>query len=644
MYNVTTTKDGVTRTYVAHVENGMPRLTPDKVLQTPKAPNGVTVQFPVKEKDIWEFHNKARVALEFFEPKPKVNDSSFVAHKQSYVLKGLDWGLRTEARTAAHGYQARAIMGKVQYQVGGIDESRTNSLQKKVLEMPLDMHFPLGALEFATSRETLQLSEKTVKAILGMCDRIVEEAITSVRQKIDACQHVWEAQVLLFSILNQTSNSITGGPGMSGLIREALQKGKLYGQYKNFVLSEQKAVIEILQYAHINITKFERNHRDRSKRAKKEPFIMITPDTLREDKKLAKSGDPIVIARNRHSITVKPEVLFIINDTKHAGDKYIHYFIQESGKAGASEVYLIHRPKSDEDADLASVVKNAKKMLADMGNPPVKMLSEFVTAYAPIFAQRRAAKPSRTTRSLVIFKSYLEDRVRRNSTGWSRAWDAASDEHIAAPGKKFYVALDKLVAVNAGFDDAWDFRTFLDHVIASGKFGIDRNTPIYGVRYNHKVLKNNKGEWVELLNYIYTRVNEIMTPQKTQALSLYLTPFNDDLEGLLNHIASHQPLTNSPVQMFAVALADAKSIRFDNFSSFKRVLDLCEQRGKYSEGKTVNFNAKWEQIKRGYPMLQFVGSYNSRDSKHTKTLVDYIRQVDEQNFRETAALAAASNQ
>src|SRR5277367_5589703 len=40
MYNVTTTKNGVTRTYVCHVENGMPRLTPDKVYATPDAPNG----------------------------------------------------------------------------------------------------------------------------------------------------------------------------------------------------------------------------------------------------------------------------------------------------------------------------------------------------------------------------------------------------------------------------------------------------------------------------------------------------------------------------------------------------------------------------------------------------------------------------
>jgi len=300
MYNVITTKNGVTRTYVAHVQDGMPRLTPDKVCETPDAPNGVTVQFSVKEKDIWEFENKAKIALEFFEPMPEVNTPNFIPHKQTYILKGDSWGLRKEARTAAHGFACRAIMGKVQYQVGGIDESRTNSLQRKLLEMPIDMHFPLGALEFATSRETLQLSEKTVAAVLAMCDKIVGEAIQTVKDKIDACKDVWEAQVLLFSLLNQTSNTYSGGSGMGGLIKEALDKGRLYGQYKNFTLCESKAVISMLAYSHINVTKFEYNSRA-TKRSNKEPFIATDPKALRGDKKLAKTtGDPLVIARNRY--------------------------------------------------------------------------------------------------------------------------------------------------------------------------------------------------------------------------------------------------------------------------------------------------------------------------------------------------------
>jgi hypothetical protein len=638
MYNIITTKDGVTRTYVAHVQDGMPRLTPDKVYETPDAPNGVTVQFAVKEKDIWEFQNKAQVALEFFEPQPKINVSGFNPHKQSYVLKGDSWGLRKEARTAAHGYSCRAVMGKVQYQVGGIDESRTSSLQRKILEMPIDMHFPLGALEFATSRETLQLSEKTVTAVLGMCDRIVEEAIQTVKDKINACKDVWEAQILMFSLLNQTSNSYSGN-GMSSLIKDALEKGKLYGQYKNFILSEHKAVINMLSYSHINVTKFEHNSRA-SKRCKKEPWIMVDAKTLREDKQKAKAtGDPLVISRNRFEITVKPDVLFVINDTKLPGDKYIHYFVQESNNK--REVYLIHKPKSAPDTDLALTVKNAKKLIASIGNPPVKLMSEFVTEYAPIFAQRRVTGTTPRSRQIAVLNDSIGHRRSSNQVGWGKAWRSPSEEEIAAPGKKYYVVIEKLAAVDTGFDDAWDLREFVTNVATTHRFGIKPGTPLYGIKRTHKALKDNSGEWVELMSHVFDRVSEIMTPQKTLALSLYLTPFNDDCYELLRHLASEQPLTDSPAQMFACALIDAKNTKMDNWSTFKWVLDFCTRRGKYSEGMTLDFNEKWQQVKALYPMLQFVNSYGIRNN--VNTLVNYIRQVDEQNIREAACVSAASN-
>src|SRR5271154_839478 len=648
-YTVITTKDGITRSYCAYVdEKGMPRLAPDEPVETPNEPNGVTVKFAVKEQDIWEFHNKAAVALEFFEPMPKVNVSNFVAHQQSYFLKGASWGLRREAKTASHGYRCRAIMGKVQYQVGDIDESRTNSLQKKILEMPIDMHFELGTLSFQASRESLVTSgadgEKTIAAILAKCNAIVDEAIQTVKDKINACVNVWDAQLLLFSLLNQTSNSMSGGSGMSGLIKEALDKGKLYGQYKNFVLSESKAVINMLEYNHISISKFEHNSRGTAKRAKKDAFITVDQRLLRADRKAVKAtADPMLIARYRHEVTVTPTVLFVINDTKFPGDKFIHYHIQQSQRAdGKKLVYFIHRPKGQEDVDIALMVKNAKKLIADMGNPPVKMLSEFVTFYAPIFQQQQLKRGSTPrSRQIAILKDEIPDRLRHNSTGWTKAWRSPEEIELAQPGKKYYVAIEKLVAVNAGFPDAWEFKKFVSYVVASGKFGIDDSTVIYGVRVGHKCLKENDGTWVELIQHVYRRVTEIMTPQKTLALSLYLTPFTDELVDLLSHLANKQPLSSSPAQCFAVALADAKSVKMDNWNSFKWILDLCQQRGKYTPGTTMDFNTKWKQVKALYPMLQFVGSYNVR--REMPLLVDYIRQVDEQNFREASAMAAASN-
>jgi hypothetical protein len=639
-YNVTSTKGGLTRLYAATVKNGMPHMEQvGETHVTPNAPNGVMVQFAVPEKDIWEFENKAKIALEFITPRPKmVNAPNFHAHEQTYIMKTDKWGLRKEARTAAHGYTARAIMGNVQYAVGEIDQSRTNSLQRKILEMPIDMFFPLGELNFATSREALQLTPKTIAAVLGMCDHIFNESIQTVKDKIDASPTLWEAQVMLFSLINNTSSSAVGGASMGGLISEALNKGKLFGKYKNFDFNEEHAVINTLAYNHIAVTSFTHNSRA-TKRSKKEPFFGMDQVTLRHQRTAAKT-DPAVVTATRLQVTVEPKVMFIINDLTIPGDKYVHYHIQQSGDPRGKKVaYVIH--KNERDTDVSHVVKNGKKLIADIGNPSITLMSELQTRYARFFAAVRTPGQSRKSRQIAVFKDEIGAKHRYTNTGWTKAWREATEDEMALD-KKFYVVVDKQVATDTKFADAWKLEEFIGNVRSSGKFGISDDTPIFGVKRGHKVLKNNTGEYVELMTYVFSKAVKIMTPQKTLALSLYLKPFSDDAMGLLDYLAKEQPLTLSPVQQFAVALAEAKGIKESNWDSFRKVLDFCEERGKYTPGMVVDFNAKWRQIKAGYPMLEFVSGWHSNDKRTRPILVEYVKLVDSQNH-EALAKAAASN-
>ena len=639
-YVVTCTKDGETRNYAAFVgKDGMPHMEQSgETAQTPNAPNGVMVQFPVDEKKIWEFENKAKIALEFL-PNVKINIPGFQPHKQEYILKTNKWGLRKEARTAAHGYATRAIMGNVQYSVGNIDVSRTNSLQRKILEMPIDMFFPLGGLDFTTSRETLELTDKTVAAILEMCDQIFEESIKTVKDKINASPTLWEAQVMLFSLINNTSAAIVGGASMGGLISQALDSGKLFGKYKNFDFTNEVAVINTLAYNHIAMSKFEHNSRA-TKRAKKEPYFGMDQVTLRSMRSRAKV-DVSVVNANRKEIAVEPKVMFVINDLKVPGDKYVHYHLMQTTREQTKKVvYVIH--KNERDTSPLDVIKNGGKLIANIGNPPMLLMSQLQTMYAPYFATVRTSGGSRVSRQVIVMNEEIGSKHRYTNTGWTKMWRVPTNDELLQD-TKFYVVIDRLVATDTRFPDAWKMHEFVDNVQASGKFGIDSDTPIFGVKRGHKVLKNNSGEWVELMSYVFNKVTKIMTPQKTLALSLHMKSFDDDCADLLEYLALKQPLTNSPVQMFAVALAEAKGVKEHNWSAFQKVLNFCEERGKYTPGTVVDFNEKWQRVKAGYPMLGFVGSYNAKANR--PKLIDYIKLVDEQRQRESDAMAAmaASN-
>ena len=645
LYTVVSTKNGVTYAYTFHTTNGKPTMSEPIVTETPDAPNGVTVNFAVKEGDIWEFENKAKTALEFINPLPTVNVKTFVPHAQSYILKNKAWGLRSVARTAHHGYTCRAVMGSVQYAVGTIDESRTTPLQKKILEMPIDMFFELGELDFASSRESLQLTPKTIAAILKAVDNIVADTIEQVRAKIDACETLWQAQVLLFSIVNQTSGSAIGGSSMGKLIDQAIKDGKLYGQYKNFNFVDTVVSFNALDYNHAAVTQFKhreaRRRRMTSKRAEKNIIAHLTESQIRELRQRSKVDASIVTA-NTHSIEVKPNVVFMINDTDKPADKYVNYFIQESRESSKYPVvYVIHRNQTD--TATVDMNKSAKKLLAQLGNPQVLLVSALAVEYAPIFAARRPAYVSRKSHQIAVLKEDIGDKRSALSKGWMKAWDVPTEDDMLED-RKFYVVIEKMA--DANFNTAWQLRQFVTQVQASGKFGLTRSTPVFGIRKGHKLLKENDGTWVELRQHVFNRVAAIMTPTKTLSMSLYFKPFNDNAEDLLRYVASKKPLTQtSPIQSFALALDEAKGVKMDNWGSFKWVLDYCEEAGKYTQGLVMDFNAQWQKVKKLYPMLALVQDYSIRNGQHRDTLVEYLIGADMKIAADATAKtqAAASN-
>src|SRR5271166_410044 len=546
IYTVISRKDGKTYMYTATKVNGMPRMDQlGETMDTPEVPNGITIKFAVDPKDNWTWENEAKVALEFFTPAPKVNISGFEPTRFAYEFKSEKWGLRKEAHTA-FGYATRAIMGNVQYAVGDIDQSLIkHGYQKRILSMPIDMFFPLGALDFSLNREALEFTDKTIKALLETADFIFDDFLKQVKDMLHACQHAWEANLLMYRLINKTSTqNVSGGATMGGLINEALNAGKLWGKYKNFDLNEATIKINELAYKHVTVTKFSHNSRA-SYRASKDQLFKIADRNMRNATRRTAKNDPAVAASYQHEVKADTSVLFVINDTKYPGDKYIHYLIQQSAGVIISEkyktVYVIRR--NDKDVTVEDATKEGKKLIADIGHPPCKLMSELETLL-PQLATKSAKVPGtpRERREMLVLKlGHLGSKRRFTMKGWAKAWRGATPEEQAQP-KKFYVVLDKLAATDTKFPDVWDFEEFIEQVSASGKFGIDDETLIFGVKRKSKLLTNNDGEFVELMSYVYSRVQKMMTPQKTMAMSLYVKQFSDScyLE-LLRELATKQP-------------------------------------------------------------------------------------------------------
>lgn len=631
-----------TRIYDALVEEGEPGIRLSGEMETPEEVLGINVKFDVPQNAVWEYENKAKIVFPFFDPLPTINIEGFPLSnprktEKFYSILSGQWGMRTESSTP-QGSTVRAIQGNVPYSVGNIDISRTTDYQKKLLLMPLDLYFPIGSLDPAVSRETLELNDRTIDSILKMLEEVFVGLMEEVKNKINACASSWKARIMIFEL--------SSSPGLGKLVNDAWNTGKLFGKYDNFSLDVKKPTINDLDYEGIQVTRFAHNWKSGVKRAEKGTVLSVVENYQRQNVMGEIANGSITKASYDRQVEVEPSVQFVVNDLKVGGDKYVHYFIQtasdnqgegDDAKGKKKKVYVIGR--ANRHVDIKTVIKQAKKLLKNLGNPGSCLLSTLKARYSPIIDLRNTnPRVPAERRTIVTLKDKI-DRYRRGN-GWTKAWDRSDEQ---PEGVKYYVAIDRYRALESGFNSARSLLAFVDHVRAAGCFGLDEGTPLYGLRTRSKLRKHTM-EWVELIPHVMNMVQGIMTPAKELSLTTMLQPFECNYDGLLEHLAEAKPLSPfSPIQQFAERLALVNQPRTQADENLHDVLHEAQRRGRYSINNTVDFDPLWAEVIAKYPVLTL--DFYRHDSESTReTIIDYIILMDERAGVAPKAKAAAATQ
>jgi len=615
----------VVRMYDAMIEDGEPKLMLMAERIVPEEPLGITVKFDVQQSQIWEFENKAKVAFEFFAPRPIFNIEDFSIPQVEYSVKTALWGMRKVAATPQTN-TVRAIQGKVQYSVGNIDVSRTTDWQKKLLAMPLDLFFPIGQLDPAVSRETLELNERTIKNILGMLDSVYEEMLAEIKKKIDACSQPYEARLLAWELVHSE--------GIGKIVNDAWNKGDLFGKYQNFVLSDKKPFLNDLDMEQTILVRFSKN--GEKKRAKKEVLTKVcekwNKQTVMSD---VMAGRAKKEEYNRE-IDVEPKVAFLINDLKQGGDKYVHFLIQEWTEQDhkdfglnceKSVVYMLNRV--DKFADPKEVAKEARKMLKRIGNPPFILMSELKAKLKPILdVENDNPRMSRERRTIIELNLNLGSRRHQRGKGWQEAWDKSEEQ---PEGIKYYIPVERLKATESGFNRSYDLVDFINTIIKTGMFGIDNTTVIYGLRKNSKL--RQKAEWVDLIPHLKRMIPTVLNTDIEMRLSYLLSPFQSDHSSLLSRIADKKLLyAKSPLQKFCNQLRAAQNSQTpEQDRALHEIIRQARIWGIYHVTNTVTFDATWKELKERYPLLKlsWYGAYDA--NKDDRLIVDYLLMIDERD-------------
>jgi hypothetical protein len=198
-FTVTSIFDGVKRVYTMFKnEHGGPEYTLNSEVATIEH-TGVTIRIPIERHMFADLQEKASKVFAYFNPKPIVtgaSDFKFKELKYSSTVKGTDWWMR-EGEDTSNRYSYRrtvinAIQGSVVYP---IDDGSISPMypELKLWGMPLDIEFPIGALDVAMSREELSYDQATIKAIGDKLQEIELNIGALLEKEVALADTLWEA-------------------------------------------------------------------------------------------------------------------------------------------------------------------------------------------------------------------------------------------------------------------------------------------------------------------------------------------------------------------------------------------------------------------------------------------------------------------
>lgn len=653
-------REKIYSTYIQ--ENGKPGILlqsdewidEDEPLFFLQTQTGLEINFPVKKYDIALFESAASRALEFFSPEPILNVGISIV-KEKYQIKNDAWGLR-EGHAYHGNHSLRAIQGLVAYNVGIIDRSKLTKSAQEVAHLPLDLFFEIGQISPAASRESLSNDDRTILHIVGALDKVAEQFVERAKESFKEFKTKWEALAHL-DVMTQTY-------GVGEFIRQAEKDGKFIGTYPNFTIDSTKLSINEFDYSSPVLYKFTENYKRKHDANKESLFHSKTKETKADAASMITKG---VSSKDYYDTEISPYQydLFVINDIKHGGEKYLHWHLQQGDNSfypfpyiqsenygrRKKSVYLISR--ISKDYTIERLISEAKKIVEKLGNPPIAYLSEFRDHYKaaieafnkpPVIPGSATVTPNRE----ILWFDKNADMSRYNDgyerQGWKKAWKAQTA--LLPANRKFYVPLKSLKPADASFDFAESFKNFWLAAAEAQIGDLQQSDLIYGLQEQSNLRQQT--DWIDFIPYVMNNLAILVTPAVELGMSLRLTKFNSHLDSTFAEFAANKLLLqDSPMQKFCDQLAKAEATKNYNVGLAKvirRAIDLK----KFTLTVAINFNEEYEKIKQVYPLIEQLDSYSYIDDPKIKAIQEYIQLIDEKNDKiateEVVTLAMAVSQ
>lgn len=211
MFTVRSFQNGQVTPYVVFKnEKGIPQITPQPSAPTEEE-DGLEVQVPIKHEDFGKFVTAIGRVLRYFpEGSFKAFGASPDAREVLSEAKDGSWVVLKEGAGWGTTRKSVAVMGPVAYPIEW-NQVFTSWNSNRVTEN-YELHFPIGALDLAPSREALSYDKSTIAALQAAYKKIEREISEDVNRWAHTPATRWERSKI-FADIRRTYNPVWGFSG-----------------------------------------------------------------------------------------------------------------------------------------------------------------------------------------------------------------------------------------------------------------------------------------------------------------------------------------------------------------------------------------------------------------------------------------------
>jgi hypothetical protein len=163
---------------------------------------GLEVQMPVRPADCKAFEDRAKAILVHFEPRPSINIELPKPPKTRDVQGGK---ILDEEDRYGSGSKWTAVMGRIPYPIS-LDQLTSGTggsdLTRAAQRVSGTLHFDIGELQFAASREALKYSDGTRATLIARINRAIDDYVRMMLTGIEK-ESNWEQRIRINAISNR---------------------------------------------------------------------------------------------------------------------------------------------------------------------------------------------------------------------------------------------------------------------------------------------------------------------------------------------------------------------------------------------------------------------------------------------------------